>query len=109
MQMVQKRTTSRRRVDARGRAAERGVEGAPDMVVEVVSPSSANMDYFTKAARYQQAGVVEYWIVDPSSRYTTVYRFAETGKGFMNRYAFEDPAPVLIWRDGPQIRVADFA
>ena len=44
---------------------EKGCNGAPDWVIEIVSPSSKRMDYFIKLFKYQKAGVREYWIVDP--------------------------------------------
>lgn len=46
---------------------ERGCNGAPDWIVEIVSPGSKRMDYFTKLFKYRTAGVREYWIVDPES------------------------------------------
>ena len=52
--------------------SDRGCEGAPDLVIEVVSPSSRRMDYIRKNALYTDAGVREYWIVDPDSEQTTV-------------------------------------
>lgn len=63
--------------------SDRGCEGAPDLVVEIVSPSSRGMDYQTKQNLYAEAGVREYWIVDPSMRRTMVTRFSE------------DPAPII--------------
>ena len=57
--------------------SERGCEGAPDFVIEVVSPSSRKMDYTMKTSLYAEAGVREYWIVDSLKRRTTVYRFEE--------------------------------
>ena len=74
--------------------SQRGCEGAPDMVVEVVSPPSIAMDYFTKANRYRRAGVREYWIVDPMARRTTVYRYDKEGPGFIMGYDFSEPVPV---------------
>lgn len=44
---------------------DRGCVGTPDFVIEVVSKSSRKMDYTTKNALYSDAGVREYWIVDP--------------------------------------------
>ena len=43
---------------------EKGCYGAPDWVIEIVSPSSKKMDYVRKTALYQKTGVREYWIVD---------------------------------------------
>ena len=53
---------------------ERGAESAPDLVVEVVSPSSGSVDRGKKAARYRDFGVPEYWVVDPVGRTIEVYR-----------------------------------
>ena len=61
-----------------------GCEGAPDFIIEIVSPSSRKMDYSTKNALYADAGVREYWIVDPARERTTVYRYEE------------DVAPVIV-------------
>lgn len=64
--------------------SNRGCEGAPDFIIEIVSPSSRKMDYSTKNALYADAGVREYWIVDPARERTTIYRYEE------------DVAPVII-------------
>ena len=63
---------------------ERGCTGAPDFIIEVVSPSSRTMDYSIKNTLYTYAGVREYWIVDPDKERTTVYRYEE------------DNAPIVI-------------
>ena len=55
--------------------SDRGCEGAPDFIAEVVSPSNPGMDYISKLHEYQAAGVQEYWIVDPLQSQTTVYVF----------------------------------
>ena len=60
---------------ARQHIVHRHVHGAPDLVVEVVSESSARADYFDKRDAYRAAGVREYWIVDTFSRGITVHRF----------------------------------
>lgn len=87
------------------KVTERGVEGAPDMVVEVVSPPSVSLDYYVKAGRYQRAGVREYWIVDPSTAQTVVYRYGE-GSPALTLYPFDQPVPAGIF-EGLSVTVAD--
>ncbi|MBR6769917.1 MAG: Uma2 family endonuclease [Lachnospiraceae bacterium] len=62
----------------------KGCIGSPDLVIEVVSPSSRKMDYSTKNTLYSNADVREYWIVDPEKERTTIY------------YDEEDAAPTII-------------
>jgi Uma2 family endonuclease len=50
------------------RVAEKKIIGAPDLVVEVASPSTAAYDRLTKYEKYAHAGIIEYWIVKPKSR-----------------------------------------
>jgi Uma2 family endonuclease len=52
---------------------ERAIEGAPDLVVEVLSPSTAGYDLRQKRDAYERHGVKEYWIVDPAARRIEVY------------------------------------
>ena len=52
---------------------DQGCKGAPDWVIEVVSPGTRRMDYGVKLFKYRTAGVREYWIVDPASRTVSVY------------------------------------
>ncbi len=61
----------------RERVTDRVVLGGPDFVLEVVSPSSIMRDYIKKAAKYEAAGVREYWIIDPISRRVLTYDFTE--------------------------------
>ena len=53
---------------------EKGCNGAPDWIIEIVSPGSKSMDYFKKLLKYNTAGVKEYWIVDPTKELVMVYR-----------------------------------
>ncbi len=53
---------------------EKGCHGAPDWIIEIVSPGSKSMDYFKKLLKYNTAGVKEYWIVDPTKELVMVYR-----------------------------------
>ena len=59
--------------------SKRGFEGAPDVVVEILSPITRGNDVFLKKAAYARLGVPEYWIVDPGSK--TVYLYQLTGAG----------------------------
>lgn len=52
---------------------EHGCNGAPDWIIEIVSPGSRRMDYYTKLSLYRSAGVREYWIVDPIKQTILVY------------------------------------
>jgi len=56
------------------RLDRRGVRGAPDLVVEVLSPATAGHDHMVKRRAYERAGVREYWLVHPTDRIVTIYR-----------------------------------
>ncbi len=73
---------------------DKGCQGAPDWVIEIVSPSSKTMDYYTKLFKYRTAGVREYWIVDPNKQRVTVYFFE---KESVEEYSFSDDIPVGIY------------
>ena len=60
---------------------EQAIDGAPDLIVEILSPSTAYRDLTTKKRLYEEHGVNEYWIVDPEQR--TVEVFEHTGDRFM--------------------------
>ena len=78
----------------RSKLSDRGCEGAPDMVVEVVSPGNPGMDYISKLALYRDAGVREYWICDPRRRRT--HRYAFESEGLVEVYDFDEPVPSVV-------------
>lgn len=73
---------------------DKGCVGAPDWVIEIVSPGSRRMDYFIKLFKYRTANVREYWIVDPGKERVTVYNFE---KETTDEYAFNVSVPVGIY------------
>lgn len=73
---------------------EKGCHGAPDWIIEIVSPSSERMDYVVKTFKYQTAGVREYWVIDKPLQKVTVFDF-ENDKMF--EYDFTQKIPVAIY------------
>ncbi len=69
---------------------DKGCVGAPDWILEIVSPGSRQMDYMTKLFKYRTAGVKEYWIVDPDKGRVIVYNFTHNE---INEYSFTDDIP----------------
>lgn len=75
----------------------RGVRGAPDFVVEVLSSSTASHDHVLKRRVYERAGVREYWLVHPIDRMVTIYRLldGEYGKPDVQELSGETAVGVL--------------
>ena len=69
--------------------------GAPDLVIEILSPSSARLDKVIKYRLYQNAGVREYWIVDVETK-TVQVCVLKNGEYFMKAYTDIDSAPVDV-------------
>jgi len=81
----------------RGKLDKHGCKGAPDMVIEVLSPSTQRQDQLVKLNLYQRAGVQEYWIVDPENQ--TVRVLLQNGDGILRThevYRREDVAKVNV-------------
>jgi Uma2 family endonuclease len=77
---------------------DRGCNGAPDWIIEIISPSTASRDYVLKSAKYLEAGVKEYWIIDQRSNIITVNYFA--GDDYRPvQYGFSDDIKVNIYDD----------
>ena len=70
-------------------------EGAPDLVVEILSSSTRSKDMVLKLYKYHHAGVREYWTVDPKYQTVTVHFFEEDEYN-PAKYTFEDTIPVRI-------------
>lgn len=79
----------------RDKLHERVVYGAPDFVVEILSPSTRKKDVFLKLHKYENAGVREYWIVDPDKKRILVYDF--NNDEWPTIYGFQDKIPVRIF------------
>lgn len=85
----------------KSKITEKGCHGAPDWIIEIVSPGSRKMDYYKKLFQYRTAGVREYWVVDTDKQLVTVYDFAHDN---MEEYSFGTEVPVGIY-EGLLIRV----
>ena len=81
----------------RDKLTDNGCAGAPDWIIEIVSPSSTRMDYFVKLFKYRTAGVREYWIVNPMKKTVQTYSFQ--GEEDSNQYFFQDDIPSTIYKD----------
>ncbi|GAB4179868.1 MAG: Uma2 family endonuclease [Rhodocyclaceae bacterium] len=81
---------------------ERGCHGAPDWVIEVLSPASAAHDQTVKLAAYERAGVRECWLVHPADRTATVYSIAQ---GRYGRPAISELTGVLASRVLPEVAI----
>ncbi len=70
---------------------DRGCIGSPDMIIEIVSPATARKDKIEKFNKYEQAGVKEYWIVEPQEKIISVFTLQKNQRyGRPNLYAEED-------------------
>jgi len=72
---------------------EKNVTGVPALIIEVLSPSSAKMDRLIKYKKYEQAGVAEYWIVDPDARLIEVYTLVA---GRYQRAAYDEDDTITL-------------
>ena len=73
--------------------------GAPDWIIEVLSPSDSTRDTKIKLDLYRRFGVREYWIVDPEAEKVTVHIF---GTNTIGIYSFGEPVPVWIYSGEPE-------
>lgn len=79
---------------------DKGYNGAPDMIVEIISPASIKMDKFIKFNKYEKAGVKEYWIVEPEGKLVTVFTLqGDQRYGRPDIYSEDDEIEVSIFPD----------
>ena len=79
---------------------DKGSKGAPDLIVEIISPSSSQRDLKDKFYLYEKFGVKEYWIVDPIGKTAMVFKLGEKGEyGKPDMYAAADKIKVGIFED----------
>jgi Uma2 family endonuclease len=77
---------------------DRGCLGAPDMIIEIISPKNSQRDTRDKFEIYQEYGVREYWIVSPNDETVNVFVLDENGKfQFRGLHAGDDKIPVHIF------------
>lgn len=82
----------------KNKLTDRGCTGAPDWIIEIVSPSTSSHDYVRKLNLYANANVREYWIVDPQRERIFVYHL-EQENFEVETYTFKDCIPVGIYPD----------
>jgi len=87
---------------------EKGCLGAPDMIVEIVSPSNSKHDVKTKFELYQRHGVREYWIVFPNDKAVNVFLLDDAGKyQLVGMYAEDAKVPVNIFNGDLEIDLTE--
>ena len=83
----------------RNKLDDKGCKGAPDLVIEILSPSTASKDLHEKFSLYERVGVKEYWIVHPLDRTVIVFRRDGESFGCPAMYAAEDRIEVRLLRE----------
>lgn len=77
---------------------DKGCSGAPDWIIEIASPSNPSHDYVKKLYLYLDAGIREYWIVNPQTRQIHVYNL-EADNFTLSSYTFADTIKAEIYDD----------
>lgn len=80
----------------RNKLDDKGCKGAPDMIVEILSPSNSKHDRFVKLHLYRRAGVKEYWIIDPAENTVQVYQLEDKHYNLTGFYGPQDIAKVNV-------------
>lgn len=80
----------------KNKLTDKGCTGAPDWIIEIVSPGNFRHDYIRKLNLYADAGVREYWIIDPGKRKIIVWNFE---KDDSTEFSFDDSIKAGIYPD----------
>jgi Uma2 family endonuclease len=75
---------------------EKGCYGAPDLIVEILSPATSKKDVKDKYELYQEAGVLEYWVIDPIAKLVDVFFLKEEKYTLVKKYVSDEMVPVHI-------------
>jgi Uma2 family endonuclease len=79
---------------------QKGCLGSPDMIIEILSPSSTKRDKITKFNKYEKAGVKEYWLVEPDQKIVSVFLLQDNNRyGRPELYTEEEKITVSIFPD----------
>lgn len=84
-----------------------GINGAPDFALEIISRASRRKDYITKLQKYADAGVREYWILDPEKKSLTTYDFS--GEGIPHIYPLQGSVGMALYGGELQIDLDELA
>lgn len=76
---------------------DRGCNGSPDWIIEIISPSTERVDYGIKLFKYHSAGVREYWIINPLNRTVNVFDFEKNQK--TGQYSFDIDITSCVFED----------
>lgn len=85
------------------------VFGAPDLIVEVLSASTRKKDMTKKLSKYQNAGVREYWMVDPKDKRVIVYSHMDEEDVDIAIYTFDDIVPVKMFDGQCEVNFKEIA
>jgi Uma2 family endonuclease len=76
-----------------------GCKGAPDMIIEILSPSSVKLDRWKKYQLYEKAGVNEYWLVDPVNNSVEIHLLIDAQYKFQGVFTKADTVSVNLFPD----------
>ncbi|MBR3275792.1 MAG: Uma2 family endonuclease [Eubacterium sp.] len=91
----------------RNKVTRRWLNGSPDFVAEVLSPSTKNKDIFIKTLKYREAGTKELWLIDPMDKSILTYVFVPETK--VKMYSFADIVPVMIYNGECQVDFSEIS